>query len=1298
MNRRAQSKSWRRRPTITLVLMMGAIAASMGCGAESGGNDGGAGGAAGANVGQNLGALPSEVLHDARWDAPHEVADIVAPPSNATPCTANNQCPTGFCVDGFCCDAKCDYPCMACSAAKKGSGVDGVCGAIAYDTDPDNDCPLGACDGKNQCKNYNGVACTSAAGCLSNYCVDGYCCGNICMGACQACSAAKKGSGYDGVCGSVKAATDPDNECNPGECNGSGACNASPQAQNANGVACTSAAQCQSGYCADGVCCDSWCLGNCMACSAAKKGGGTDGVCGFVANDKDDDNECWAGACNGAGVCKQYNGLPCTDKSQCLSNYCADGVCCGNICNQFCTACTTAKKGYGYDGVCEPIASGRDLENECNPGECNGAAACNQPQTPQANGTTCASGGQCASGHCVDGVCCDTACAGSCTACTAAKKGGGVNGTCGNIAANTDPDKECGAGRCGGNGLCRYYNGAPCTSTAQCFSNYCADGFCCGNICTGSCMACSNSKKGYGYDGVCENIVGGRDPDNECNPGECSGSGACNQPQTPQPNGAACLIASQCVSGFCIDGVCCDKSCSGLCEACTTAKKGGGANGTCGPIANSADPDNECTNGECSGAGTCKYYNGVPCTSTAECISNYCADGFCCGNICNLSCMACSNAKKGYGFNGVCENISNGQDPDNECGLSCNGSGACVKAPNGTSCSSAAECTSGHCIDGVCCNNACTGACNACDVPGSIGTCTANCAPPCTGTIGLPMAPYTPMTARAGTGSVSSAVGDLNGDGFADLAVASESTGTVRLMYNVGDGHFASAGDIAVGQDPRAVAIADLDIDGDLDVAVASYAEHLVSVLYNQGNGAFAPRMDYPTLSYPHDLVIANLDGDGLPDVVTSHNLDLGVLLNQGNQTFAAVVSHAVNHPEVLAAADVNNDGWDDMVCASEQDVFLKVLINQGNGTFAPPINYNNGSNNPSYAVTLGDLNGDAWPDLVQMTYPAGVRVMLNQGNGAFAAPVSYATNYGAFGLALGDVDADGKLDVITSHSAASAMSVLRNQGNGALAGVVDYSAIGGRNVHPADFNLDGTLDIATVSEQLEVLPNPGNGIFAPAVDVVPTASDSRAIVAADFNGDGQPDVGTGRGVLVNQGNGVLGAEIPYSGNYPYSFVTAANFNADNMPDLAAFLDGNLFVRLNLGAAAFGPATTYGLQPYLLHALVAGDFNADNNVDLALGLALPYKPQTCADPCPTPSGCCSWDPAQPAEHVVQLFMGNGNGTFQGTAQYVMGAPTFSTGNATPTLVAADFNGDGDLDLAYGNTSMSRIHILNNQGN
>jgi hypothetical protein len=100
-------------------------------------------------------------------------------------------------------------------------------------------------------------------------------------------------------------------------------------------------------------------------------------------------------------------------------------------------------------------------------------------------------------------------------------------------------------------------------------------------------------------------------------------------------------------------------------------KRAKGVNGVCGPIASTKNTDNECSCGYCSGLGTCVLYNGVACAAADECMFGYCVDGVCCGNPCDGTCYSCSAAKKGGGVHGQCGPILLGNDPDNECALTC---------------------------------------------------------------------------------------------------------------------------------------------------------------------------------------------------------------------------------------------------------------------------------------------------------------------------------------------------------------------------------------------------------------------------------------------------------------------------------------------------------------------------------------------------------------------------------------------------------------------------------------------------
>jgi len=160
----------------------------------------------------------------------------------------------------------------------------------------------------------NGEGCTAATAstCASGFCVEGVCCTVAsCSGACQSCAVA----GHEGACMLAAAGTEVPGSCSDGQaCDGSGSC------KSKNGVACSSASACASGFCADGVCCDSACDGKCVSCNQAARAG----KCSGYAPGSDPENECGRGQlqcrsiCNGAGACDYPQmGTPCGSAEMC---------------------------------------------------------------------------------------------------------------------------------------------------------------------------------------------------------------------------------------------------------------------------------------------------------------------------------------------------------------------------------------------------------------------------------------------------------------------------------------------------------------------------------------------------------------------------------------------------------------------------------------------------------------------------------------------------------------------------------------------------------------------------------------------------------------------------------------------------------------------------------------------------------------------------------------------------------------------------------------------------------------------
>jgi hypothetical protein len=352
-----------------------------------------------------------------------------------------------------------------------------------------------------------------------------------------------------------------------------------------------------------------------------------------------------------------------------------------------------------------------------------------------------------------------------------------------------------------------------------------------------------------------------------------------------------------------------------------------------------------------------------------------------------------------------------------------------------------------------------------------------------------------PKRYATGTGRdsrpLSIAVGDLNGDRKPDLVTANGGD-VVSVVMNRGGGSFRAKRDYVVGGGAFSVATADLNGDGRLDLAVADADAGAVSVLINRGDGTFGARADYAAARDPASIAVQDLDGDGKPDVVTANtpeeNLDaatVSVLLNNGDGTFRARRDYPTGpYNRSVALADLNGDGKADVVAANHGgNGSVSVLLNRGDGTFAPRRDYAVGHSRYGTqvnAAAVGDMNADGKPDVVTADDRNTVSVLLNNGDASFRPSREYALFRGgpdwlAAGpnaVALGDLNADSALDVVTANVNGH-VSLLLNTGAGAVRATLDYSACGfGHAVLIGDLNGDRRRDLAAAGDHLCVLIN----------------------------------------------------------------------------------------------------------------------------------------------------------------------------------------------------------------------------------
>ncbi len=277
--------------------------------------------------------------------------------------------------------------------------------------------------------------------------------------------------------------------------------------------------------------------------------------------------------------------------------------------------------------------------------------------------------------------------------------------------------------------------------------------------------------------------------------------------------------------------------------------------------------------------------------------------------------------------------------------------------------------------------------------------------------------------------------GDLDGDGRPDLVTVNSQSGTISVLLNqtAGAPTFLPPADYAVGSSPLAAALADLNGDALLDIAVSNGADGSVSVLLNRGQGVFAPSVEYAVGTDLAFVAASDLDGDGKPDLIVGDAVVLPVpsgyvrvLFNNGDGTFAAPVSHPVGLGTGVAVADLNGDGYRDLIATSGTDGTVSILVNDGRGGFAAAVPYFAGWN--ATQVSVADFNGDGALDLAVICATGNVALLLNRGDGTFAPAVGYGGGGGLDAIAVGDLNGDGKPDLAIAVNASTRnLAVLLN-------------------------------------------------------------------------------------------------------------------------------------------------------------------------------------------------------------------------------------------------------------------------------
>jgi hypothetical protein len=414
--------------------------------------------------------------------------------------------------------------------------------------------------------------------------------------------------------------------------------------------------------------------------------------------------------------------------------------------------------------------------------------------------------------------------------------------------------------------------------------------------------------------------------------------------------------------------------------------------------------------------------------------------------------------------------------------------------------------------------------------------------------------------------------------------------------------------------------------------------------------------------------------------------------------------------PPVLAISPLNqrrarssaNLGREDLRSAGAS--FSPASINS---IFRTAPAYNSGGYE-SDSVVLADVNGDGKLDLVVgndcpsvSTCNSGgsVSVLLGNGDGTFQAAVTYALGGSdalSVSVAVADVNADGKPDLLATSEGSDTVGVLLGNGDGTFQAAVNYSS-GGLDpsfVAVKDVNGDGKPDLLVANicafscsgiGVVGVLLGNGDGTFQAPVSYNSGGYNADSVAVADVNGDGRPDLVVANecdndghcmkglvGVLLGNGDGTFQAAVSYPSGESYAVsIAVADVNGDGKPDLlvanlcaAVVADcayggtGSIGVLLGNGDGTFQAAVNYDSGGENANSIVVADVNGDGKLDLLVSNG---------DPLSLSGG-----------GVVGILLGNGDGTFQVAVVYSTG------GDGAASLAVGDVNGDDKLDLVVAN--------------